>query len=197
MAKRKTRRKSTTEPSPIILLALIIVVLLVVFNVSVTNSLLVQLLVYALLLAGGILWYGKHMQDKREQAMKQWLLDKGYQQDFASLSPLELETLVSVLYEELGYETKLTPRSGDDGIDVIALKNGKKTVIQVKQSIHPVGSPVIQTLYGSMAHALADKAICVSTSGFTTAAEQFAAHKTIELIDAKELTDLIRSVSRQ
>jgi restriction system protein len=117
-----------------------------------------------------------------------WLHDSA---TFADLNPLEFEHCVADAYRKLGYAVVLTPASHDDGIDVIASMGDKKYVIQVKHSGSPVGSPVIQRLYGSAGHAHASGAICVARSGYTTAARRFAENKPIELLDADDLRRLI------
>jgi hypothetical protein len=134
----------------------------------------------------------KIRQEKEEQAKKErWFAAKKTIDDLYKMNPFEFEEFIAKLYQKLGYEAFKTKSSGDEGIDVRASKDGKDYVIQVKRSGKPVGSPVIQKLYGSMAHVLADYGICVSLAGFTTAAKNFANGKMIELIDGHDLVKLI------
>lgn len=125
------------------------------------------------------------------QATTSWLSSRKHIGNIHDLSPRELEEFVSELYSRLGYQTVLTKQVGDDGIDVIANMGNSKYAIQVKQTNHPTGSPVMQKLYGSMGHIMADGGICVSTGGFTTEARRFVENKNIELIDAKDLLKLV------
>jgi len=113
------------------------------------------------------------------------------------LHPTDFEIFIAELYKRLGYKTERTKTSGDEGIDVFAEKDGKKYVIQVKRSSSPVGSPVIQKLYGSMAHVLADYGICVSLAGYSTQAHKFAENKKIELLDGDDIVSLMRMASKQ
>lgn len=193
---RKSRKKNTTTTGPAFVLVLLVLVVVSLFNVTPSNLLVLSVLVLAVLTAGIIIWLIHRQKLAREAALALWFAKQGYQRDFSKLSPREFETFIAKVYEDLGYKTELTPISGDDGIDVKATKDGKLTVIQVKQSRHPVGSPVIQTLYGSMAHVLASKAICISTSGYTSEAARFAEHKNIELLDSNDLYDLIQKMPK-
>lgn len=61
-------------------------------------------------------------QQKREQ--KQQL---SY---WKALDPYEFEREVGELFSDCGYETKVTKKTGDNGVDVIATKDGKRYAIQ-------------------------------------------------------------------
>lgn len=110
--------------------------------------------------------------------------------NFNDLDPREFENFVANLYTKLGYDTTLTSHSKDEGVDIIAKKGGKTFAIQVKKINHPVGSPVIQRLYGSMGHIAANGGICISSCGFSTDARKFAESKDIELLDIQDLIQL-------
>lgn len=137
-------------------------------------------------------YFNKKAKIDEEELMNNWFGSKKKINDLYQLHPTEFEIFIAELYSRLGYKTQRTKTSGDEGIDVIAEKDGKKYVIQVKKSSKPIGSPVIQKLYGSMAHAFADYAICVSLAGYTTQARRFAENKLIELLDGNDLIDLIK-----
>ncbi len=194
---KKSSKKTASPLEPILGLALLCLVGLTFLGVPVSNGLIGSLLLGALGIGGVILWLGWRQRRAYLAQIDDWFSRQGYGRNLAALKPREFETLIARLYEQLGYKTELTPLSGDDGIDVKAVKNGKLTIIQVKQSARRVGSPDIQTLYGSMAHALADKAVFISISGFTTDAERFAQLKNIELIDSNRLFELAKLTSQK
>jgi SNF2 family DNA or RNA helicase/Holliday junction resolvase len=52
---------------------------------------------------------------------------------YQSINPSEFEILISKLYERQGYEVYPTVQSGDNGVDVVAIKDNKLTLIQCKQ----------------------------------------------------------------
>ncbi|HEY1249313.1 MAG TPA: restriction endonuclease [Nitrososphaera sp.] len=72
---------------------------------------------------------------------------------FNSLKPIDLEHLVEALYHTLNFATKMTKRTHDEGVDIIATREepGKKekNLIQCKKTINVVGiSEVLQLLGG-------------------------------------------------
>lgn len=131
----------------------------------------------------------------RRRAFHAWFHNNRGLDNLTSMTPLAFEQFVAELFTRLGYTTRLTPRSGDEGIDILAEKDGKKYAIQVKKSAKPVGSPVIQTLCGSMVHAKVDYGICVSATRFTSEAKRFAWGKHITLLGRDELIELLQQVT--
>ena len=67
-------------------------------------------------------------------------------------SPSDFEVLVGMLFEKMGFNTRITPSSNDRGVDVIAVKETglscEKIAIQCKLVNSPVGRPVLQQLLG-------------------------------------------------
>ena len=54
--------------------------------------------------------------------------------DVDMLNVYLFEAYIGALYEQQGFEVRITPRSGDKGIDVIAIKDGSYYAIQCKHS---------------------------------------------------------------
>lgn len=90
----------------------------------------------------------------------------------------------------MGYENvKITPGSGDFGIDVYAVsKSRKRMVVQCKHYHAVVGTPVIQQTYGAMK--LVDADLCcvavtgqISDNGFKLAKK----HSEIILLEGKKM----------
>ena len=111
------------------------------------------------------------------------------------LNPYEFENLVSNLFNNLGYETKLTRSHKDGGVDAIVFDTrpvtGGKLVIQAKRYRHAVGVSAVRDLYGTMVHEGANKGILVTTSGYGPDAFKFCKDKPIELIDGGGLLYLL------
>lgn len=107
----------------------------------------------------------------------------GADNNFQNLSPYEFEQFVAKLFRAKGYSARVTSKSGDAGIDVIASKNGEKIAIQVKRhkSSNKVGSPTVQKTLGSLHEINADKAIVITSSRFTQPAKKRARGAPIEL----------------
>ena len=111
------------------------------------------------------------------------------------LNPYEFENLVANLFNNLGYETKLTRSHKDGGVDAIVFDtrpvSGGKLVIQAKRYRHAVGVSAVRDLYGTMVHEGANKGILVTTSGYGPDAFRFCKDKPIELIDGGGLLYLL------
>jgi SNF2 family DNA or RNA helicase len=67
-------------------------------------------------------------------------------------TPEDFETITAMLFEKMGYHTRVTPASNDRGVDVIAVKevglSYEKIAIQCKLVSSPIGRPVLQQLLG-------------------------------------------------
>ena len=61
----------------------------------------------------------------------------------------------------------MTPKSGDQGVDLVLRKNGETTVVQCKAQKARASSPIARELLGSMVAFGAQKAILACTGGFT------------------------------
>ena len=100
---------------------------------------------------------------------------------------------MSLLAQEFGYRAEATRPSGDGGIDVIGYGRRGKVVIQCKlYGRGNVGGPVIDQLGGALRREGAAHAICMTTSGFTKQAIQFAAAADILLLGREEVLELCR-----
>jgi len=98
------------------------------------------------------------------------------------LDSREFEQFVAMLVEKLGFENViLTPRSGDEGRDVLATLNvhGLSILCAIECKRYapnrPVGPDVARALLGVIGHPAtrATKGILVTTSSFTPAAKKF------------------------
>jgi hypothetical protein len=105
----------------------------------------------------------------------------------------QFEEEVGLLVREFGYRAEVTKPSGDGGIDVIGYGRRGKVVIQCKlYGRGKVGGPLIDQLGGALRRERAAHAICITTSGFTKQAIQFAAAAGILLLGRKEIVELCR-----
>ncbi|MFH0714581.1 MAG: restriction endonuclease [Candidatus Diapherotrites archaeon] len=96
----------------------------------------------------------------------------------------------------MGYETKLTPKTNDFGVDVLAIKKDERIAIQVKKYSqgNNVGNDIVQKLLGAMQqkNTKANKGIIVTTSDFTKSARIQAEETPIELWNAETLKTNIK-----
>jgi restriction system protein len=110
--------------------------------------------------------------------------------DVESLSPTDFEVHCASLLEQDGWSASLTRGSGDQGIDVIAERDGVKAVFQCKQSSQPVGNRAVQEAIAGKLFAAADHAFVVTNSTFTGSAAELARAAGVTLIHVTQLTDL-------
>ena len=111
------------------------------------------------------------------------------------LTPGEFESLITNLFTRMGLEARLTQASRDGGVDCVAYDPrpifGGKVVIQAKRYKNTVGVSAVRDLFGTMQNEGASKGILVTTSGYGSAAFQFAAGKPIELLSGANLLYLL------
>lgn len=75
----------------------------------------------------------------------------------------------------------VTKGSGDQGIDVIAYKNGKKYGIQCKYYSSPVGNHAVQEVFAGAKHYNCDIAVVMTNNTFTKSAKELAKSTGVEL----------------
>ena len=115
--------------------------------------------------------------------------------DIEALSPSDFEEYVALLLEKAGYRVRRTGGSGDHGVDLMAKRGGTTRVVQCKRYGDAIGPSTIRELIGAMTNAGIKNGLLVTTSDFTTGAEQEVrkAPYTIDLIDGRTLVDWART----
>lgn len=118
--------------------------------------------------------------------------------DLDKLTGVEFEKAISALLQRMGFHAEMTRATGDGGIDIVAHLEkpiiGGRYLIQCKRFAPDIliGAPVVREFYGAfVADGKAIKGIFVTTSAFTTQAEDFAQNLPIELIDGSRLKRLL------
>ncbi|WP_283402365.1 restriction endonuclease [Halorubrum sp. DM2] len=114
----------------------------------------------------------------------------------------EFEKLIADIWEYMGWDTTITDRSRDGGIDVIARKNlpfAQKQLIQTKRYAkgNKIGVPDVQQ-YSSLyldkspdRDVDADVVALVTTSSLTRPARKKAAEYNLRIVDGETLTQMI------
>jgi restriction system protein len=106
----------------------------------------------------------------------------------------QFEHFVAHLLERMGYHCRVTPASGDGGVDIIAHRDelGFHDVIKIqcKQTLSTIGQPQVAQLYGHVQNN--EHGLFVTLGGYSTPAIEFErANQNIRLIDGEELIKLI------
>ena len=105
------------------------------------------------------------------------------------MTGLEFENFISKLFIQMGYSAYTTKASGDQGIDVIAEKNGIKYGIQAKCYSVSVGNSSIQEAVAGKAYYSLDKVIVITNNIFTKAAIDLAQKNGVILWDRNVLKE--------
>jgi restriction system protein len=114
-----------------------------------------------------------------------------------TLDPYQFERFIAHLLERMGYHTRVTQKSGDGGIDIIASKDelgfeAPIIKVQCKQVLGNAGQPEVAQLYGHIEQR--EHGLFVTLGDFTTQARQFERGKhNLRLLNGEELTELIFS----
>jgi SNF2 family DNA or RNA helicase len=111
----------------------------------------------------------------------------------------EFEGLCSLLYRKMGYTTFLTVRSGDKGVDVVAEKDNKYTLIQCKltssKNVHSSALREVfgaKNIYASNLGVQIEKTVVITTSEeITVDTKEFSKTNEVEVITKKKLAELL------
>ena len=110
------------------------------------------------------------------------------QEYWYNLNPYEFEKEVAYWFQQKGYKTKVTPKSGDGGVDIIIRKNDYIGYVQCKRYINAkVDRPTLNALYGVVCANNATQGIIVCLNGITKEATEFAIKTNIKIITIAQL----------
>jgi HJR/Mrr/RecB family endonuclease len=107
--------------------------------------------------------------------------------NFNSLSGAEFEILLKRLFEAMGFSVQITGRSGDQGGDLIANRNGKRFLVQAKRYAGSVSNSAVQQAVAAKTHYDCSSAVVVSTGEYTKGARELAKSNSVQLIGKSEL----------
>jgi restriction system protein len=145
-----------------------------------------RLAITASLLVIALVFVRVFIQLRIEQRRKETLAAT---RNICSLTPVEFEEYMGVLFEKEGYRVKRTGGSGDRGIDLVVYENRETSVVQCKRYEDDIGPGAVRELIGAMTNAGATRGFLVTTSGFTAGAREEArkAPYEIRLLDGTEI----------
>lgn len=122
-----------------------------------------------------------------ETAMRTEPPFQGFSDD---MTPSEFETFCAEELRRAGWNARVTMQSRDQGVDVIAEKNGRRIVLQCKLYARPVGNKAVQEATAAKAYEQAGLGIVVSNNRYTDSAEQLASANGILLLHYRDLQNL-------
>lgn len=104
-----------------------------------------------------------------------------------AMSPYEYEGFCSSIMISKGWDSNVTKGSGDQGVDIIAVKYGVSVAIQCKMYNQPVGNSAVQEVFSGKEYY--DSSLCavVTNNTYTPSARRLAAKLNVILIHHDDL----------
>lgn len=94
----------------------------------------------------------------------------------------DYEFLCAEYIKQIGfYDIEVTKGSGDQGVDIIAYKDGLKYAFQCKYYNNPIGNKAVQEIYTGSRYYFCDKKVVISNNEFTKSAKELANRTDVEL----------------
>lgn len=104
----------------------------------------------------------------------------------------DFEQFTANLLRKLGYErVEVTPGSGDQGVDVIAVKDGKRYAIQCKRYGQKLGNKPVQEVFAGKTIYGCSVAVVLTNNYFTDGAKEAAKATGVELWDRDTLRRML------
>lgn len=110
------------------------------------------------------------------------------------MSGRDFEQLVADILNHMGYEARVTKATGDQGLDIIAIKGTFRLGVQTKRWSGNVGNKAIQETVAGKAYYNVDKVLVVTNSYFTNEAVALAEANGVMLWDRRDLEEKIKSL---
>ena len=114
-----------------------------------------------------------------------------------AMTGIEFEDYVAARLRRAGWRVDFTRATGDYGVDLIAVKDGKSVAVQCKRSGNPVGVAAVQQVVSGARHHDCTKSIVVSNQEFTAAAKQLAYTHGCQLIGRTTLESWVPPPARR
>lgn len=114
--------------------------------------------------------------------------------DVDLMTGIEFENFINKLFMKMGYSVELTKASGDQGIDVIAEKDGEKIGIQAKCYSSSVSNSSVQEVVAGKNFYKCDRAIVITNNYFTKSAIELAKANNVILWNREMLKVKIEEV---
>jgi HJR/Mrr/RecB family endonuclease len=112
--------------------------------------------------------------------------------DWRDLKADQFESFVREVFEALGYQTELKARSGDQGVDIIAVRDGVRWAIQCKGYAGTLGNKPIQEVFTGAHFHNCHRWLVITTSGFTSGGREAAARTGCVLVEGCDIPELIK-----
>jgi hypothetical protein len=116
--------------------------------------------------------------------------------DWRSMRSTVFESFLQEVFEMHGYAVQTTKASGDQGIDLILVGNGRRIGLQAKGYADSVGNHAVMEANAGKGYYHCDSCVVITNSDFTRAARELAAELNCRLIAGIDIPDLINGSIR-
>ena len=131
-------------------------------------------------------YYERTKREDRER-MEKKRIEAGFREN---MSGDDYEIYCKYILKQRDWIVKLTPKSGDQGVDLIASKESLKVCIQCKRYSKPVGNKAVQEIFTGKQFYSVSHGVLVSSAGFTKSAISLASKTGIILLSDINLKKL-------
>ena len=149
-----------------------------------------QFLVPGLFLAGALASY---LGRRKRVALRDAVATNSGGEVLQGLNWREFEILISEAFRQQGYSVEERGGAGaDGGVDLVLRRGTEKFLVQCKHwRAQRVAVAVVRELYGVMAAEHAAGGLVVTSGTFTSDAEVFANGRNIQLVNGKQLAEML------
>jgi restriction system protein len=116
--------------------------------------------------------------------------------EWRMLRGIPFEDFLQEVFEDLGYHIDRTKTSGDQGADLIAIREGVRTAVQAKGYAESVGNGAVQEAHAGMAFYKCHRCAVITNSEFTSSARDLASRINCTLVEGAQIPDLIQGKLR-
>ena len=114
------------------------------------------------------------------------------------LTGFEFEEYMAQVLKDNGFRhVEVTVECGDQGVDILAVRNGKTYAIQCKNYVDLVGNKAVQEAYAGAQYYGCDIPVVVCPTDFTIPARELAESTGVELWDGERLSHMMRVSGRR
>ncbi|WP_410218596.1 restriction endonuclease [Paracoccus sp. (in: a-proteobacteria)] len=106
----------------------------------------------------------------------------------------DFEHLVARSLRRQGWKVVVTSRSGDQGIDVIATRHGRRVGIQCKHYSGSVGNKAVQEAYSGKAYHRTHVAAVITTGRYTASAHELSKRTGVHLLHVRDIPRMHRII---
>jgi restriction endonuclease Mrr len=129
-------------------------------------------------------------EQERAEQIEALLQRDAFRDSVNYMSGTEFEDFMADVFKKQGYGVETTPKSGDQGVDLLLTIENRKVAVQLKRyAAKPIGNDAVGAVFAGMFHYKAKEAWVITTSSFTKKAVQLAKSNGVRLIDGRELED--------